>query len=37
LPNISDNVTAGFNFLLNKTKADNIKLQLLQRETSVVF
>ena len=37
LPNISDNVTAGFNFLLNKTKADNIKLQLLQGETSVVF
>ena len=37
LPNISDNVEAGFNFLITKTKAENRRLMLLQSESSVLF
>ena len=37
LPNISDDVEAGFNFLITKTKAENRRLLLLQSESSVLF
>lgn len=37
LPNISDNITAGFNFLRLKAKENHIKFQLLQGETTVVY
>ncbi len=37
LPNISDNVEAGFNFLITKTRAENRRLLLLQSESSVLF
>jgi len=37
LPNISDNVEAGLQFLLNKTKAEHIGFRLLQKESSILF
>jgi L-ascorbate metabolism protein UlaG (beta-lactamase superfamily) len=37
LPNISDNVEAGLQFLLNKTKAEHVDFRLLQKESSILF
>jgi len=35
LPNISDNVGAGFEFLINKTKTDSVQFKLMQSKTSI--
>lgn len=37
LPNISDNVESGLNFLIKKTTEDKVTLKLLQAESSVVL
>jgi len=37
LPNISDNVDAGFRFLLEKTSADGVEFRLLKSEQTVWF